>query len=360
MTDELRSEILAPVYRRRRAIAVASAAGCALIAGGSLVVVSMMRSEEVTVVTAQPVIVKSEVVAVQVPVPAVVQLPPSPRSSELSLAFTVAGTTYVKIGDVDSIKRGKLRLIDDEGTQVSIATVAAKDLPAEYRDGWKNRALRFDTGCVANVTGFAVISRLTGSPGYSNIGDETWTAKNVFEQGERVLAARVAGCAGAYARDASLPVVVTARELDDRNDLVDDAKKLLLASAPAREAQRKWKQEFEQTGMWWNAEDTEIKSHVLLHPTSGAIWVSMHVHNPEQCGDPGGNIWGLFRVDANGNLKTVQLRADALSSISHIIDIEGDGELELIGNADWTTTKVMRADGETLQSLGVAFYGCGC
>jgi len=363
MSDELRPETLPPVYRRRRILAIA--AGCVVIGVAAIGFIAIAtQCPEVQA----PVIVTPEVVAVQVPVPPVAPLPPlapssasapsMPRASELSLAFTVAGATYVKIAAVDDIKHGKLRLVVDDGVQVSIGKVAAKDLPDEYKS-WAQRSLRFDSGCVAKVSGFALIARVTGSPGYTDLGEETWTAANVFTQGAPVLAARVADCSGTYARDTSLPEVVTLAEVDDQRGLIDQARKLVLASTLSSEAQTRWTKEYEQSGKWYDAEDTKIDAKMLRHPTTGAIWVSIHVYNPEECGDPGGNIWGLFQV-ANGTLKRAQLRAGSFDTIKNIIDIEGDGELELIGSDDWFTTSIMRADGETLDSTSIAFFGCGC
>jgi hypothetical protein len=70
----------------------------------------------------------------------------------------------------------------------------------------------------------------------------------------------------------------------------------------------------------------------------------------------------MYRVDANGALVAEQQRdLGELFSIRKLVDLDGDGEFEIIG-APWTMTDtiVARASGEELSRLELPFYGCGC
>ncbi len=116
------------------------------------------------------------------------------------------------------------------------------------------------------------------------------------------------------------------------------------------------------TGTWWDAENAQLTTKIVKHPTTGVTWVSIHGHMDHGCGDPSANVWGLFRVEADGSLASVQLRKlDDLESIDQLIDIDGDGELELIGKP-WLglDTVVMRASGEELARLTLPLFGCPC
>jgi hypothetical protein len=80
------------------------------------------------------------------------------------------------------------------------------------------------------------------------------------------------------------------------------------------------------------------------------------------CGDAAVNVWGLYRVEHDGSLTAVQLhKLDDLWSISKLIDVDNDGEPELIGS-DWLglDTIVIRGSGDELERLSLAFFGCPC
>src|SRR6185369_11640136 len=96
--------------------------------------------------------------------------------------------------------------------------VEPANVPVAYRR-WLGQRVTVDGTCSANVTGFAVVARLTGDTGYAGIDDEHWTARNVLEHGHPMLAATLDGCHGTFARDAALAPVVIPKVLADNAKL---------------------------------------------------------------------------------------------------------------------------------------------
>jgi hypothetical protein len=362
MTDPLRSEILVPVspYTRRTLL---FAAGCgALGAAIGLAALPRSSSQAITFVPAAP----AQIEVVQAPTPPVVaheSVQPL-RASELSLVFTAGGATYMKLADISETaeilpKHGKAKLYSDDYIETAVASVSVTDVPRAYRS-WLDRHVNIDNTCATKVIGFAVVSRLTGDTGYSGVDDGKWTATNVLDQGSVVLAAKLTGCKGTFARAAELPAVIVPQEINDKR-LAKQALAALIASTPARETQLDYV-EVDQHGNWWDAEYAQFSTKIVRHPTTGVTWVSVHGHMDHGCGDPEVNVWGLFRVEDDGTLAAVQLRKlGDLWSIDQLIDIDNDGELEVIGKP-WLglDTVVARGSGEELDRLSLSFFGCPC
>jgi hypothetical protein len=362
MTDPLRSEVLVPAspYTRRTLL---FAVGCsAIAAAASLVAISSPTSSTVEQVPAPP----TQIEIAQVPTPpTVVHESVQPlRASELSLVFSAGGVTYIKLADVGETaeilpKHGKAKLVSEDYVQSSIATVADSDMPRAYRS-WQGRKVKVDNTCETTVTGFAVVSRLTGETGYSSVEDGKWTANNVLEEGSVVLAAKLADCKGSFARAAELPNVIVPQPIEDKQ-LAKQARKALIASTAAHDAQREY-EEIDQQGNWWESEYALFATKIVRHPTTGVTWVSVHGHMEHGCGDPEINVWGLFRVEPDGTLAAVQLRKlGDLWSIEQLIDIDNDGELEVIGKP-WLglDTVIARGSGEELDRLSLSLFGCPC
>lgn len=292
----------------------------------------------------------------------------APAADEIKLVFRAGGASYLRLADVERDEAGALRwprhgaprLVEEEGVEVALAQVRDADVPAILR-AWAGRQVVVDGACRATVTGFAVVSRLSGDPAYAGLAKDRWDAASVMASGSSVLAARLDRCEGAYARDAALaPVVIPEPIRDER--LAAIARSALVASPAAAEVKRSWDElkPSDAEGAWW--EHAELSANVLRHPRTGATLVAVHAYAEHGCGGPELNLWGLYRVDADGALAPVhEARLDALHSIDRIIDVEGDGELELIGRS-WLGGDVVLAgaDGAELDRLDVPFYGCPC
>jgi hypothetical protein len=356
MTDELHAEVVAPKQRRR---VIAIVAAVCLLAIGALTTVLWLPQRTRTVVIEAPPIHEIE----QVPVPVMVEPPPPPPppTTDVAIVFTAGGDTYLELDAFELPKHGKPRLLED-GPITAIADVAVKNLPADLR-AWKKRTVTVDGNCEARVTGFAVIARLDGNPRdvFDVAPDEEppdWTANNVMEHGAPVLAARLDGCSGTFARDASLPAITVLTDMDSPGDVAERALEQFIASDLVGSAQTEW-HETGNDGNWYEGEDARLETHVMRHPATGVVWVVIHAYRFNDCGAAGGDALGMYRVETDGSLTTVRLRGGGADRIDHIIDLEADGELELVTSTQWTTS-IDRANGDTVRSLGVALFGCRC
>jgi hypothetical protein len=176
-----------------------------------------------------------------------------------------------------------------------------------------------------------------------------------------VLAAALDGCTGDYARDAALPPVIHP-ELVHVPKLEAKALAALLASSAATDTQRAWHETYQQKGNWWQDAGTTIDSRVLRHPATGEVWVSVFVHRDHGCGDPQGSVYGLFHLDGAAELETVYVgNMETVEHIEQLVDVDGDGQLELIGTPWLGLDRVLaRPSGEELSHLSVQFLGCPC
>lgn len=354
MTDELKAEVVAPV-RHRRTLVIATLTGLIGTTAGLLACVVWLPPRIKTVVIASPPERQIEVHQVQVPV--VVPPAPSPRASEVELVFSVRGETYVEIDTTELPKHGTPTLVEDDPALVSIATVAAKDLPDEVR-AWKQRTVTIDGTCEARVTGFAVIARLRGNATDASDQLTSWTAQSVMEYGRPMLAARIDGCTGTFARDAALPAITVLQDTAAPGDLAERAVERFVASRLVVDAQDTWRKAGND-GTWYEASDAHLDTHVMRHPRTGVMWIVIHAYRYGDCGEVGGNVLGIYRVEADGSLFTVQVRGGGMGQLDRVIDLEGDGELELVGSGP-LETMIDRTNGETVRDLGVMSYGCGC
>jgi hypothetical protein len=216
--------------------------------------------------------------------------------------------------------------------------------------------------CEATITGFAVVSQVTGDASYT--GDERWTIKNVLDSGQAMLAAKLDHCAGRFARDAALPDIVIPASSHDAK-LERAARTALLASPAAHAMQNTWAAQLDSmagagvASAWTH--DATITSQVLHHPRTGDTFVSVQARVAGGCGAPEANLWGLYRV-VDGALFPVQVRPlGEIETIDTVLDLEGDGELELLGKPWLGTDQILtRAGGETLDAISLAFVGCAC
>jgi hypothetical protein len=226
-----------------------------------------------------------------------------------------------------------------------------------------------DEVCMATVTGFAVVSRLVGDPDYAGV--PAWTAASVMRTGHAVLAARLDQCTGSFARDASAPgILVPPRRHDAALEAV--ARDALLGSSVSRQVQRAWDEQVRgaaasdapgadgaATAPWYDR--ATVTSEVLDDLGRGTTYVSVHAYVEHGCGDPEGNVWGLFAVRPGG-LAPVELRAlGEIEIIDQLIDIDGDGELEILGRP-WLglDRMVARAGGRIVDRLALPLFGCPC
>lgn len=285
------------------------------------------------------------IVRVYVPVAAPAP-PPTKRinSSELALVFKVGKQSFVKLGGADGIKHGRAKHVKADGIDAAIA-------PVDTAHAWLGRDVIVDGTCKAKVTELAIVARLEGWD------EEKYTAKQVMEDGVPVLAGKLDGCEGKYARPAELPPVVVPLEVDSPA-LGEQAKALVLSSRAADETSDEWQRD--EQGVWQDAAIWDIR--VFRHPLTGTTWVSAHAFNDPGCGSGQVNLWGLFRVREDGTLVARQLRKlGDMIRIEQLIDIEGDGELEVLGRPWLSVDQLLTHEsGATIDEVPLSFIGCAC
>ncbi len=365
MTESIRRQLVVPPY----VSAIHLAVGLGMLAVG-IVLVATSSGAPVT-----PLAPAAEIAEIATPAP-----PPAPRAAvsaseqpapvadEIQLVFRADGASYMRLADLERDDAGAIRwprhaaprLVKEDAAEVAIAVVRDADVPAVHR-AWAGKQVVVDGTCRATVTGFAVVSRLAGDPAYAGLEKAQWDVASVMQSGSQVLAARLDRCSGTFARDAALaPVVIPEPVRDER--LARTARSALLASSAAAEVARSWDELMaaEAEGAWWD--HAELSTRVLRHPRTGATFVAVHAHAELACGGPDVNLWGLYIAAADGTVSPVhETRFEALHSVERIIDVEGDGELELIGRT-WLGDDVVvtGANGAERDRLDMQFYGCPC
>lgn len=362
MTESIRRQLVVPPH----VSAIHMALGLCMLAAG----IALLAASSAT-----PAVATAPEIELAVPPP-----PPAPPkvvqaatetqpvADEIQLLFRAGDATYMRLADLERDADGARmwpphaapRLLNEDGVHVVLADVRDADVPAFHR-AWAGKQVVVDGTCRATVTGFAVASRLAGSPVYAGIEKDDWDVASVSHSGTAVLAARLDGCSGTYARDAALPPVVVLEPVQDER-LASVARSALIASAAGAATERRWTQAADQApaGTWWD--HAQFTTKIVRHPRTGAKLVAVHGYIEYACGGPEVNVWGLYRAAADGTLSPVrETQLEALHSIEQIIDIEGDGEIELIGRP-WLGLDIVLADagGAVLDRLGMQFYGCPC
>jgi hypothetical protein len=282
-----------------------------------------------------------------------------PIGNAIKLVFTEAGASYLALEDLDTSAlppHGKFHTIKSDYT--TSALVALDKLPATAR-AWRDRKVIVDGTCEAKVVGFAIVARLSGDPGYADEGgdDSTWSTSGIVDHGHVMLAAKLDRCTGTFARAAAAPAIASFVEVGGGN--VAEARARMIRSEAGAAAAKEWAS-FEQAGAWFD--HSELATKTVRDPHTGRIWISMHAHNDFACGGPNINVWGLFRVEDNGALTTVQLRdLGTLAQIDQLVDIDGDGMPEVVGRG-WLAPDAMitNAAGDELVRLDTPFFGCPC
>ncbi|MBK7537045.1 MAG: hypothetical protein IPI49_17120 [Myxococcales bacterium] len=215
-----------------------------------------------------------------------------------------------------------------------------------------------DSGCQARVTSLALVARLTGDAAYAGLSHD-FTPDDLRDQGGRMIAARLDGCAhDRYAHPAAAPVLRP--EPLVRPALARAARRAMLASPTTTAAIAKWT-EAALAGTW--QEQVRWSEQVLRHPRTKATWVLSHAHlSPEDCGTPTFSLLGVFRVGDDGALTEASItELEDLLTIDAIVDVDGDGQFELLGTPWLGLDRVLtRSDGTELDRLSLPFYGCPC
>ena len=132
----------------------------------------------------------------------------------------------------------------------------------------------------------------------------------------------------------------------------------MLHSDAARTMQARW-EEGDNHDAW--SDHVPITTQVLRHPKTGVTWVVARAYQEHGCGEPDINLFGLFKVEPDGSLWWTHVRPFELDTIDEILDVDGDGDFEIIGRPWLGLDRVFEtASGNELEHQVLPFYGCPC
>ncbi|MEZ4359192.1 MAG: hypothetical protein R3B48_03355 [Kofleriaceae bacterium] len=272
---------------------------------------------------------------------------------------TVGGVAYVRLTRLgeDELPVWRRQTVVDGGVTFAVAEVEQEAVPAAAL-AWRGATVIADETCRATAGEVVVISHVAAL-GYDS-ADTRRTRVHVEEYGERFLAVRLDGCAGAeLAREATAPRIIYPEVLS-ASRLQAAAEHALLASPAAAAAEREWA-EFDQETSW--RAQLKLDVRVLRHPTTGATTVvAFAINDVQKCVTPRHALLGVFAVSADGELVPGPVRAvDQLRRLERVLDLDGDGAFELTGRP-WQGMDRLWLDGagNVLERLDLPFYGSPC
>ncbi|MEO6777707.1 MAG: hypothetical protein ABI467_32575 [Kofleriaceae bacterium] len=289
---------------------------------------------------------------------------PAP-SDQVGFVIEVDGATWMVLDiDPDTIHSARApRLARGDDASDTITRLRDRDLTEQLR-GWRGQQVIVDGTCTDTLHDFARITQVTGDPVYA--GDTTtprWTAHSIEANGTHLIVAQLAHCTGSFARAASAPAAVPFAEVAARADLAAEATQRLLASAAGRQARI-------DLDVGWQGGDyprvdfetiTQITTKVVRDPRNGTTWIAVHAASEFSCGGPDVNLFGLYRIEHDALEVVVEEASPDLAAIDALVDLDGDGVPELLGNG-WLTPNRAFYDQhlEPIVAYELPFFGCPC
>lgn len=286
---------------------------------------------------------------------------------EFAMVFSVDGTSYLRLStDEEASARGPGKFIDEGGIASVVAQVATAAMPDDLRK-WAGRTVLVNGTCRARVVGFAEVSRVSGyasdphnyDEDGNHIEPEAWTAELVLERNDVTLAAKLDGCDGTWARAESYSPAAVASMIE-APDLEAAAIGELLAKNDDDVNDEAWRQSGGE-GDWRDAVD--IKTTAWQHPFTNERWVFVQANTGGGgCGEASMSLMAAYRAKPDGTVRRFTDLGYAYDTIAQIVDLDGDGQPELILGGDDRAELVDLAN-EHHESIDVPSYGydgCGC
>lgn len=294
-------------------------------------------------------------------------LAPLKDLAELAFVFSLDGESYVRLSSEErALARGSARLIEEGEVYAVVAPVTTAAMPAELR-AWAGRSVLVDGVCRARVVGFAEVSRISGDPSdpyREDMGEDmdegdapaTWTIESVTATGV-MLAAKLDGCTGTWARSTDYSPAAVAAEID-APELEAAARKELLARNDVDPTQEAWTAAGGE-GDWRDA--AEVVTQVYQHALTDERWVFVQARRHGSCGDPGFGVMAAYRANADGTVRRVADLEFGHDDIVGVVDVDGDGQPELM-LGDGTSTELADLANQRHESISVEhrYFGCGC
>jgi hypothetical protein len=298
-------------------------------------------------------------------------LAPLDGPADFAMMFWVDGTPYLRLSDSETAtSHGRVQLIHQPDYIAAVAAVTKSALPAELRS-WAGRTVFVDGKCQAKVVGFAEVSRVSGDPP----GTDEWYYQAEEEQrGEKpewnlenvraaniTLAAKLDGvgdCDGMWARATELAPAVIAHAVD-ASELETKALGDLFMSYEVESQQQSWT-EMGAEGKWTDSADIRVTT--WMHPESGERWIFAQASaGGDGCGSPSADAMAVYRAGDDGKLRKVTTMRYAYSTIRSVVDIDADGQPELL-LGEGESTDLVDLKNENHGSISMPYYtwGCGC
>lgn len=290
-------------------------------------------------------------------------LTPLEDPAELAFVFSLDGEAYLRLSSSErALERGSARMVVEDDVYAVVAPVTTAAMPAELR-AWAGRSVLVNGVCRARVVGFAEVSRISGEPAdtYYDHPDEedepaTWTIESVTDAGV-VLAAKLDGCTGTWARSTDYAPAAVAAKID-APALEQAARAELLARHDVDPTQETWTGSGGE-GDWRDA--AEVVTQVYQHPLTDERWVFAQARRLGSCGDPSFDVMAAYRANADGTIRRVADLKFGDDNIMEVVDVDGDGQPELVlGNGN--RAELVDLANESHESIYVEYryYGCGC
>jgi len=308
-----------------------------------------VEERQIATTVVEPAIVVT-VKSTPLPKPIAIDTPAIDSPARFAFVIGADGDQYIRLADDPGVRHGRYRLTDE---LTAVATVKAKDLPAELR-AWQGREVLVDGTCRAKVTDFAMIARVDGWADFA--GEAKWTARSVAGAGLSVLAGRLSACTGTWARAAELAPATTLVEVPNHDRTLEHRAMADLFATPfAADLQKQWR-DAEQEGDW--RLEVNVTTRVYNDPQTQARWVLVHALRTGTCGDFHIDVLAVYRDDGDG-LRRVTVHNSELTDIERMVEI--DGYLMLVGTTGITSYRAVEDLGGTNKARDeIPFVGCPC
>ncbi len=285
-----------------------------------------------------------------------------PEGADARLVMHAKHKSYVVLDSSPKAEWGTGRVrVSGDGFEFDLTQDVDPQLAREETARWLGRELSMYNGsgyvCRVKVTGFELLQK-----SFEDGVDQNSMSREFYEGGFQMVAGLevMRGKCGSavWARDASLPAPSIGRLVRTSKAERALARKHFRRSAAWKVTQKRFRADGGQ-GKW----DRQWDAGPLVRTMRGAeeelILVSA---NTAGCGEPGGALAALFRVEDDKSLSEIDGGGVYIHSISAGADIDGDGDLDLIGaSTSSDTVLVKQAPSLVVESRSYTNINfCGC
>lgn len=288
-------------------------------------------------------------------------------TDEFAMVFEVDGALYMRLSEADATPAPDSAQVTETDGMASVVVPLALDEVSDEHRRWAGRTVLVNGECSTRVVGFAEVSRVTGEAGDPFAYDEhgnppeptAWTVELVRESNVTLAAKLDAGCwGGSWARAATEAPAAVA-EIVAEPELEATALADLMAKTDHDETQVGWT-EMGGEGDW--RDHVDVTSVTWQHPLTDEKWVFAQAALGGSCGEPSVSLMAAYRVREDGSVHRAADLNFAHSTIDQIVDLDGDGQPELVLGGRGSSTELVDLANAHHESIYVPnhSHGCGC